>query len=75
MPAQMEFEAQFGFRMLIDRKTGGEMDFDPRRINSVPTIYGGVLPPTGMNCFGKIGYVFPEKNSKRYRSAGFGFQS
>ena len=57
-------QAQFGFRMLIDRKTGGEMDFDPAEDKLGTRHYGVGIATDRYELFGKIGYVFPEKKFK-----------
>ena len=58
--------AQFGFKVLIDDKTGGELDFDPAH-KLTTTHYGLGINTERYEAFGKIGYVFPEK---KYQSIG-----
>jgi hypothetical protein len=59
------FMLQFGAKMLIDKKTGGEMDFDGDKYNS--QVYGLGIETDRYEGFAKIGYVFP---GKKYRSIG-----
>ena len=56
---------QFGAKMLVDRKTGGEMEFDGDKYNS--QVYGLGIATDRYEGFAKIGYVFP---GKKYRSIG-----
>ncbi|MCU0396217.1 MAG: TonB-dependent receptor, partial [Chitinophagaceae bacterium] len=58
---------QFGFKVLTDRKTGGEMDFNPNQHKLTTDKYGLGFNTDRYEGFAKIGYVFPEK---RYQSIG-----
>ncbi|HEX5669733.1 MAG TPA: TonB-dependent receptor [Chitinophagaceae bacterium] len=56
---------QFGAKMLLDSKTGGEVDYDGDKFNN--QIYGLGIETERYEGFAKIGYVFP---GKKYRSIG-----
>jgi outer membrane cobalamin receptor len=58
---------QFGFKVLNDRKTGGELDFDPNKHKGQTEFYGLGFNTDRYEGFAKIGYVFPQK---RYESIG-----
>lgn len=57
---------QFGVKVLVDDKTGGELDFDSKDKFSTHH-YGLGINTKRYEAFGKIGYVFPEK---KYQSIG-----
>ena len=58
--------AQFGVKVLVDDKTGGEVDFDPE--HKLTTMHYGLgINTERYEAFGKIAYVFPEK---KYQSIG-----
>lgn len=60
------FETYFGGKVLIDNKTGGQMDFtnsDKLTTNA----YGFGIKTNRYEGFAKIGYIFPEK---KYQSIG-----
>ena len=58
--------AQFGVKVLVDDKTGGEVDFDSK--DKLTTMHYGLgINTERYEAFGKIGYVFPEK---KYQSIG-----
>lgn len=63
--------AQFGIKVLIDNKTGGELEFDSKDKFST-THYGLGINTERYEAFGKIGYVFPEK---KYQSIGLQLSS
>ncbi len=57
---------QFGIKALIDRKTGGELEFD--KADKLTTSYYGLgINTNRYEGFAKAGYVFP---GKKYRSIG-----
>lgn len=58
--------AQFGVKVLLDRKTGGEIDFETKDKFSTKS-YGLGINTDRYEAFGKIGYVFP---GKKYQSIG-----
>jgi outer membrane receptor for ferrienterochelin and colicins len=58
--------SQFGIKVLVDDKTGGELDFDSKDKFSTHH-YGLGINTKRYEAFGKIGYVFPEK---KYQSIG-----
>lgn len=64
-------EAQIGIKVLSDRKTGGELDFNASD-KLQPTLYGVVINNNRYELFGKLGYVFP---GKKYKSAGIQFSA
>jgi outer membrane receptor for ferrienterochelin and colicin len=55
--------SEFGVKMMIDRKTGGQMDFDAED-KLTTNSYGLGLHTNRYEAFGKLGYVFPEKMHK-----------
>jgi outer membrane receptor for ferrienterochelin and colicin/copper chaperone CopZ len=57
---------QFGIKVLIDDKTGGELDFNSKDKLST-NHYGLGINTKRYEAFGKIAYVFPEK---KYQSIG-----
>ena len=61
------FLTQFGFKVLTDRRTGGELDFDPGKDKLSTSKYGLGMNTDRYEAFAKIGYVFPQK---KYKSIG-----
>jgi copper chaperone CopZ len=61
------FLTQFGFKFLIDSKTGGETMYDPDNDKFTTNHYGLGINIKRYEAFAKIGYVFPEK---KYKSVG-----
>jgi outer membrane receptor for ferrienterochelin and colicins len=59
--------AQFGIKVLNDKRTGGEVDFNPDEDKFTNNNYGLGINTKRYEAFGKIGYVFPEK---KYKSIG-----
>ena len=60
--------SQFGIKLLVDSRTGGEMDYDPDSDKFTTNRYGLGIDTRRYEAFGKIGYVFPDK---MYKSVGF----
>jgi outer membrane receptor for ferrienterochelin and colicin/copper chaperone CopZ len=60
--------SQFGVKMLVDNRTGGELAYDPTNDKLTTHHYGLGFDTKRYEAFGKIGYVFPEKT---YKSVGF----
>ena len=58
---------QFGIKLLIDKKTGGEVSFNPDIDKHTVNKYGLGMHTNRTEAFAKIGYVFPKK---RYKSIG-----
>lgn len=58
---------QFGFKLLNDKRTGGEVGFDPSSDKNTTNRYGLGIHTERYEGFAKIGYVFPEK---KYKSIG-----
>ena len=58
---------QFGFKFLIDSKTGGETMYDPDNDKFTTNHYGLGIDIKRYEGFAKIGYVFP---GKKYKSIG-----
>lgn len=59
--------SQFGIKFLDDKKTGGQVHFEPSK-DMVPNHhYGLQINTRRVEGFGKIGYVFPQK---KYQSIG-----
>lgn len=56
--------SQFGVKVLTDRKTGGEMDFNSKSDKLSTNHYGIGFNTNRYEVFGKLGYVFPEKMHK-----------
>ena len=61
------FLTQFGFKFLIDSKTGGETLYDPDNDKFTTNHYGLGFNTKRYESFAKIGYVFPQK---KYKSIG-----
>ncbi|MEI6948363.1 TonB-dependent receptor [Paraflavisolibacter sp. H34] len=59
--------SQFGFKVLLDNKVGGMMDFNPDQHRLSDHHYGLGFDTRRYEGFGKIGYVFPRK---KYKSIG-----
>jgi outer membrane receptor for ferrienterochelin and colicins len=59
--------SQFGFRILTDNRTGGEVNFDASKDKFTSNSYGLGINTKRYETFGKLGYVFPEK---KYKSIG-----
>lgn len=59
--------AQFGIKVLNDRRTSGEVSFDPKKDKNTTNFYGVGINTDRYELFGKIGYLFPEK---KYKSIG-----
>ncbi|MGZ3938500.1 MAG: TonB-dependent receptor domain-containing protein [Flavisolibacter sp.] len=60
--------SQFGVKMLIDSKVGGQLAFDPSNDKLTTRHYGLGFDTKRYEAFGKLGYVFPDKT---YKSVGF----
>lgn len=58
---------QFGVKVLIDKKTGGQISFDETKDKLTDNSYGLGINTNRYEGFAKIGYVFPEK---KYKSIG-----
>ena len=58
---------QFGFKVLNDKRTGGEVGFDPDTDKFSTHHYGLGINTERYEAFAKIGYVFPEL---KYKSIG-----
>lgn len=58
---------QFGFKILNDKRTGGEVSFDPSTDKNTTNRYGLGIRTERYEGFAKVGYVFPEK---KYKSIG-----
>lgn len=59
--------SEFGLKYLDDNKTGGQLNYDPSKDKLTTNNYGVEINTTRAEAFGKIGYVFPQKN---YQSIG-----
>ena len=59
--------AQFGIKVLNDKRTGGQTSFDPSKDKLTINHYGLGINTERYEGFGKIGYVFP---AKKYKSIG-----
>lgn len=59
--------AQFGIKILNDRRTGGEVSFDPDKDKYTTNRYGLGINTERYEAFAKVGYIFPEK---KYKSLG-----
>lgn len=59
--------SQFGFRLLTDNRTGGQVNFDPSADKGTTNSYGLGIKTDRYEATGKLGYVFPKK---RYKSIG-----
>jgi len=60
--------SQFGVKMLIDSRVGGQLAFDPSNDKLTTRNYGLGFDTKRYEAFGKLGYVFPDKI---YKSVGF----
>lgn len=58
---------QFGVKALTDNKTGGEVEYDPKKDKLTQNNYGLGIKTNRYEAFAKIGYVFP---AKKYKSIG-----
>ncbi len=58
------FMTQFGIKVLNDRKTGGEINFDAGKDKNTTNSYGLGINTDRYEVFSKIGYVFPGKQFK-----------
>lgn len=63
---------QFGIKALIDRRTGGEVNYDPSKDKLTTNYYGLGITTNRYEEFAKIGYVFPQK---KYKSFGLQLSS
>ncbi|MFL5787461.1 MAG: cation transporter [Flavisolibacter sp.] len=59
--------SQFGFKILTDNRTGGQLNYEPSTDKFTSDSYGIGLNTKHYEVFGKTGYVFPEK---MYKSIG-----
>ena len=59
--------SQFGVKVLLDDKTGGQLGYNPSTDKLSTNSYGLGINTKRYEAFGKIGYVFPEK---MYKSIG-----
>ena len=60
-------EGQFGVKLLKDNREGGQLGFDGDDSGILPMTYGIKMDQERLEAFGKLGYVFPEKE---YQSIG-----
>lgn len=60
--------SQFGVKLMLDDKVGGEVAYNPSADKITTTHYGLGINSKRYEVFGKIGYVFPDK---MYKSIGF----
>ncbi len=58
---------QMGVKLLKDKKTGGQVDFDPAKDPLTTNRYGVNIDIDRYEAFAKAGYVFPQK---KYKSIG-----
>ncbi len=58
---------QFGLKILNDKRTGGEVSFNPASDKNTTNKYGLGINTERYEAFAKIGYLFPEK---KYKSIG-----
>jgi hypothetical protein len=61
------FLTQFGIKVLTDKRTGGEVAFNPASDKNTTNKYGLGINTQRYEAFAKIGYVFPQK---KYKSIG-----
>lgn len=61
------FQSQFGVKVLNDRKTGGQVDYDASTHKNTTDKYGLGINTDRYEVFAKTGYVFPDK---KYKSIG-----
>ena len=61
------FLTQFGIKVLNDKRTGGEVAFNPNSDKNTTNKYGLGINTQRYEAFAKIGYVFP---GKKYKSIG-----
>ena len=61
------FLTQFGFKILNDKKVGGQIAFDPAYDKLSTQHYGLGINSERYELFGKIGYIFPQQ---KYKSIG-----
>lgn len=59
--------SQFGFTVLTDNRTGGEINYNSSTDKFTTNSYGLGISTKRYEAFGKLGYVFPQK---RYKSIG-----
>ena len=59
-------EGQFGVRMLIDNKVGGETMFESGKHRLTTDYYGLGIDTRRFDAFAKVGYVFPGKSYKSF---------
>ena len=64
--------AQFGFKVLTDDKTGGEVAFNPALHKNTNQQYGIGIKTERYEFFGKLGYVFPQQ---QFKSIGLQFNA
>jgi len=63
---------QFGIKALNDKRTGGEVNYDPAEDKLTTNSYGLGISTKRFEEFAKIGYVFPQK---KYKSLGLQLSS
>jgi outer membrane receptor for ferrienterochelin and colicin len=61
------FFTQFGAKVFIDNKTGGQTTYNASRDKNTTNAYGLEINTTRMEAFGKIGFEFA---NKKYKSIG-----
>ena len=59
-------EGQFGVRVLIDNKVGGETMFESSKDRLTTNHYGLGIDTRRFDAFAKVGYVFPGKSYKSF---------
>lgn len=58
---------QFGIKLLVDKRTGGELSYNPDKDKNTVNKYGLGIHSNRTEAFAKIGYVYP---NKKYKSIG-----
>ena len=61
------FLMQFGAKLLNDKRTGGEVEYNPKTDKNTTNKYGLGINTIRYEAFAKIGYIFPQK---KYKSIG-----
>src|SRR4030095_9449600 len=56
--------SELGIKVLLDDRTGGQLDFNPAEDKFSTNHYGLGIQTKRYEAFAKIGYVFPEKMHK-----------
>ena len=63
-----KLESQFGIKLLLDERSGGQVSFDEARDRGTTNAYGTGISTRRYEAYAKVGLVFPERPEKSFGS-------